>query len=328
MTNPYEQIRNSAGLIDLKDWARFEVTGPDARDALDSVIGGNLIDLYTGKAMNTLVPSQSGGVEAILWVVALDDGYLVLAEPEDLDPIAAVLADLAQTYDVQVFDRAGTLFHMVLTGPEAEALVDTVWGADAAVVPFLGFIRLENDLMALRIGYFGEYELHLIGRYDDQEAQITALDAAFGGAISVDDSALPMMMAEMRILNRKRDIPADFSVFQVGLQWMIDFQKDNLRAREALNARREDGARQAILMTVDAQPVAAQTALQAEGEEIGVIQSSYFSPTLKKTIALAFLNTDIAVPNLILQTSAGLVQTLSAPAFLSKSVLNAMGRAA
>lgn len=328
MTHSYEQIRSTAGLIDLQDWTRFEVKGAAACDALDSVIGGNLIDLYDGKAMNTLIPSLTGGVEAILWIVAQEDGYLVLAEPEDQDAVAGVLADLSMQFDIEVSDRAGTLFHMVLTGPTAEALVGTVLGADATSIPFLSSLRLEGDLLALRIGYFGEYELHLIGDYTKQADLVAALEAGFGDALVVDSSSLPLMMAEMRILSRARDIPETVSVFQAGLQWMVDFQKTNLRGAEALNARRDELAPQAVLMTLDEAPCAAQAAIVVEGEAIGRVQAAYHSPTLGKTIALAFLNPDLAVPSLVFQTSAGLARTLSAPAFLSRSVLNAMGQTA
>lgn len=328
MAHSYTQIREKAGLIDLQDWARFAVTGPDACDALDSVIGGNLVDLYDGKAMNTLIPSVSGGVEAILWVIAQEDGYLLLAEPDEQDAMAGVLADLALTYNITVTDRAGTLFHMVLTGPDAEAVAGKALGPDVTSIPFLSTLRLDDGALAIRIGYFGEYELHLVGAYTDQDALVKGLEAAYGASLVVDGSSLSVMMAEMRILNRARDIPAEVSVFQAGLQWMVDFQKGNLRGAEALNLRRDEPGRQAVLVEMDDAPVASQTPIIVEGEEIGTVQSAYHSQTLGKTIALAFLNSDLAVPSLILQTSAGIARTLSAPAFLSRSVLNAMGQTA
>ena len=93
-------------------------------------------------------------------------------------------------------------------------------------------------------------------------------------------------------------------------------------------ARRDTPKRNAVLMSFDATPVATQTPIVVESETIGTVQSAYHSTTLGQTVALAFLDADLAVPGLVLQTSAGLGHTLSAPAFLSKSVLNALGRVA
>jgi aminomethyltransferase len=328
MSHTYEKLRNEAGLIDLVDWVRFEITGPQAADALDSIVGGNVADLYEGKAMNTLVPSLDGGIEAILWLLATRDGYLVIAEPEEEDAIHGLLAGLASDFDITVKDRCGTLFHMVLTGPKAEAIASAALGNDISSIPFLSTFGLANDILAVRIGFFGEYELHLLGENDAQATMIDALQGASDHPLATDSSAFPVMMAEMRILNRARDIPNDVSVFEAGVQWMIDFQKPNLRAADALAARRDTPKRNAVLMSFDAAPVAAQTPIIVENETIGTVQSAYHSATLGQTVALAFLDADLAVPGLVLQTSAGLGHTLSAPAFLSKSVLNALGRAA
>ena len=223
MSHTYEKLRNEAGLVDLVDWVRFEVTGPQAADALDSIVGGNVADLYEGKAMNTLVPSLDGGIEAILWLLATRDGYLVIAEPEEEDAIHGLLAGLASDFDITVKDRCGTMFHMVLTGPKAEAIASAALGSDITSIPFLSTFGLANDILAVRIGFFGEYELHLLGENDAQAAVVDALQGASDYPLATDNSAFPVMMAEMRILNRARDIPSDVSVFEAGVQWMIDF---------------------------------------------------------------------------------------------------------
>lgn len=328
MSNAYEKLRNEAGLVDLTDWVRFEVTGPQAADALDSIVGGNVADLYEGKAMNTLVPAMDGGVEAILWLLATRDGYYVIAEPEEEDAIHNLLGGLASEFDITVKDRCGTLFHMVLTGPKAEAIASKALGDDITAIPFLSTYTLSSGILAVRIGFFGEYELHLIGENDAQGAMVDALQGASDQPLATDSSAFPVMMAEMRVLNRARDIPAEVSVFEAGVQWMIDFQKPNLRAADALAARRDDAQRRAVLMVFDAGPATSQTPIVTEGETIGTVQAAYHSTTLGQTVALALLDTDLAVPGLVLQTSVGIGRTLSAPAFLSKSVLNALGRAA
>lgn len=326
MSNGYEMIRNHAGLVDLADWVRFEVTGPAACDALDSVLGANLADLFEGKAMNTLIPSETGGVEAMVWVMAGPDGYLVLAEPEEFERVANILAGLVQSHGVTVFDRCGTLFHMVLTGPDAEALAAKTLGDDVSALPFLSSIVLADGITALRIGFFGEYELHLLGDVELQVGLVARLEAGSDHPIVTDSGCFPVLMAEMRILNRARDIPDDVSVFEAGLQWMIDFHKPGLRGADALDARRDDIRRQAVLMVLEAGVKPA--ALVVEGKEIGTLQSVHDSATLGQSVGIAFLDADLAVPGIALQTSVGIGQTVSAPVFLSKSVLNALGRAA
>lgn len=326
MTKAYDKIRNHAGLVDLTDWARIEIGGAQAREALDSVVGGNLIDLFDGRAMNTLIPSVEGGVEAILWVIATSVGFELIAEPSEAEAIESVLAELQNNFDITVDDRSATRFHLVLTGPDAEEIASEALGDGVASIAFLNAFDLDDEISAARIGFFGEYELHLFGPVAAKAALIERLVAVGGDGIVTDQEAFPTMMAEMRILNRARDIQPGASVFATGLQWMIDFQKDNLRGADALSARREEADRGCVLMVLDAAP---QTgALSVDGEEIGHVQSAYHSGTLGKTVALAYLDADLAAPGLVLQTSLGLAQTVSAPAFLSRSVTKALGHAA
>ena len=206
MSNVYEKLRDHAGLVDLTNWTRFEVTGADATDALDSVMGGNMLDLFEGKAMNTLIPSLDGGVEAIVWVIATVDGFSVVAEPEETQAVAAVLGGLPDAFDVVVSDQSDTQFHLVLTGPNAEAIAETALGDDILSIAFLNAYVLPNEVLAARIGYFGEYELHLFGTPDNKDLVISALNEAAGVDLIADQSAFPTMMAEMRVLNRARDM--------------------------------------------------------------------------------------------------------------------------
>ncbi|WP_293573975.1 glycine cleavage T C-terminal barrel domain-containing protein [Phaeobacter sp.] len=322
----YEKIRNHAGLVDLENWVRFDVSGTDAVDALDSAVGCNVLDLFEGKATNTLIPTIDGGVQAILWLIATETGFLVIAEPEEAAPVAEVLSELADSFDVTVTNQADSQFHLVLTGPEAEAMAEAALGEDIPSIAFLNAFDLPSGVTAARIGFFGEYELHLFGGVEAKADTIAALTAEGGEDIITDQSAFPVMMAEMRILNRARDIADDASVFDTGLQWMIDFQKDNLRGADALNDRRDQDSRSCVLMVLDGD--AATGTLEVEGENVGVIRSAYASDTLGKTVALAYIDADLAVPGLVLGSNLGVAETVAAPAFLSKSVTNALGPAA
>jgi len=328
MSSAYEKIRNHAGLVDLKNWVRIEITGADAATALDSVVGGNILDLFEGKAMNTLIPSLSGGVEAIVWILAIEAGFQIIAEPDEYAPVTAVLDELTQNFDICVSNLQNNTFHLLVTGPEAEKIAIAALGDEVQSIAFLNAFELADGVMAARIGFFGEYELHLFGDASLQDSIIANLLSHGSSDIVTDDSAFPVMMAEMRILNRARDVPEDASVFDVGLQWMIDFQKDNLRAADALANRRGEKANSCVLMVLDSKDVSAKTDISVEGEVIGHVRSAYYSETLNNSVALVFLNRDLAVPGLVFETSEGIAQTVSAPAFLSKSVLNALGQAA
>ena len=326
----YRRMRSHAGLADLQTWTRFELSGPQACDALDAVVGCNVRDLFEGRAANTLIPSPAGGVDAIVWVIALDEGFRILGEPADRETIRAAVAGSIDGRDSALRDIRDETFALALIGPEAEKVAWKAFGDEVHSIAFLNVLPLGDPaVLAARIGYFGEYELHLFGEIDRKQAVIDALEqAAEGDALMVGDGALPVMMTEMGTLSRGRDIPRDVSVFEAGLQWMIDFRKENLRAAAGLERRKHSVRRKCVLMIVDggAADLADQPVF-IEDCELGRIQSAFHSETLGRSVALAYLAEDLAMPGLTcgVGTDRRAGRTVSAPAFLGRSILDSLG---
>ena len=323
----YRRMRGNAGLADLQNWTRFDLSGPQAGNALDAVVGCNVRDLFEGRAANTLIPSPTGGVDAVVWVIALEDGFRIVAEPADHEAIRAALTASTSGRDAVLSDIGGRTFALVLAGPEAETVAWKAFGDEIRSLAFLNVMRLgDRAVLAARIGYFGEYELHLFGDLAGKRSVIDALkQAGDGDALMVGEGAFPAMMTEMGTMSRERDIPPEASVFEAGLHWMVDFRKENLRAAGELARRKHSVERKCVLMIVDG----VATGLRGkpvfiEDCDIGSIQSAFHSETLGRCVALAYIAEDFAMPGLTCFVGTGrqLGTTVSAPAFLGRSILD------
>ena len=326
----YRRMRSHAGLADLQAWTRFELSGPQACDVLDSVVGCNVRDLFEGRAANTLIPSVAGGVDAIVWVIALEDGFRILGEPADREAVRSVLAQGTAGRDAVLRDIHDATFALALIGPEAEKVAWKAFGDEVHSIAFLNVMPIgDPSVLAARIGYFGEYELHLFGEIARKQAVVDALErAGDGDALMVGEGALPTMMAEMGTLSRERDVPPDVSVFEAGLQWMIDFRKENLRAAQALEREKHSVECKCVLMVVDGDACGLRhQPVFIEDCAIGRIQSAFDSETLARSVALAYLAEDLAIPGLTCAVGSDrrTGETVSAPAFLGRSILDSLG---
>ena len=326
----YRRLRTHAGLADLQAWTRFDLVGPQACDALDAVVGCNVRDLFEGRAANTLIPSPAGGVDAIVWVIALENGYRVVGEPGDGEAVGRALAQSITGRDAVLRDIRDETFALALIGPEAEKVAWKAFGDEVHSIAFLNVLPLGDPaVMAARIGYFGEYELHLFGEAARKQAVIDALGQAAGGdTLLVGEDVLAVMMTEMGTVSRERDVPPEVSVFEAGLQWMVDFRKEGLRSAGALERRKHAVERKCVLMIVDGaaadlhgQPVF------IEDHEVGRIRSAFHSETVGRSVAFAYLAEDLAMPGLACAVGAGrrAGETVSAPAFLGRSILDSLG---
>ena len=326
----YRRLRTQAGLADLQAWARFDLAGPQAGDALDAVVGCNVRDLFEGRAASTLIPSPSGGIDAIVWVIALENGYRIIGEPGDGEAVGCALAQSTTGRDAVLRDIRDETFALALIGPEAEKIAWRTFGDEVHSIAFLNVMPIGDPMvLAARIGYFGEYELHLFGEIARKQLVIDALGkAADGNSLVVGESALPAMMTEMGTLSRERDVPPDVSVFEAGLQWMIDFRKENLRSAAELEREKHSVARKCVLMLVDGNASGLRhQSVFIEDHDIGRIQSAFDSETLGRSVALAYLSEDLAIPGLTCavgpERRTG--ETVSAPAFLGRSILDSLG---
>ena len=326
----YQRMRSHAGLADLQEWTRFDLSGPQASDALDAVVGCNVRDLFEGRAANTLIPSPDGGIDAIVWVIALEDSFRIVGEPSDREAIRSALEGSISGRDATLRDVRDETFALALIGPEAEKLASKAFGDEVRSIAFLNVLPVGDPaVLAARIGYFGEYELHLFGDIALRQAVIEKLEqAGSGDALMVGDGALPVMMTEMATLSRDRDIPPEVSVFEAGLQWMVDFRKENLRGAEALEKKKRAVGCKCVLMVVDGEAVDLRNQpVYIEERDIGRVQSAFLSETLGRSVALAYLAEDLGMPGLscAVGTDRRLGRTVSAPAFLGRSILDSLG---
>jgi len=325
----YRRMRGHAGLADLKEWTRIDLSGPQACDALDAAVGCNVRDLFEGRAANTLIPSSAGGVDAIVWIVALQSGYRILGEPTEREAILAALEESTTGREATLRDVRDETFALALIGPEAEQVAWKAFGDEVHSIAFLNVLPLGDPaFLAARIGYFGEYELHLFGEIARKQAVIDALEQAAGGdALMVGEGAVPGMMTEMGTLSRARDVPPDVSVFEAGLQWMIDFRKRHLRAAAGLERKKQSVRRKCVLMIIDgAAADLREQPVFIEDHHIGRIQSACHSETLGRSVALAYLDDDLAMPGLTCAVGSDRRpgETVSAPAFLGRSILDSL----
>jgi len=135
------------------------------------------------------------------------------------------------------------------------------------------------------------------------------------------------MMAEMKVLSRSRDIPSNFSVFEAGLQWMIDFRKENFRGDKALNLCKKSLETKSIMILADeADQNFNDEYIYLNDEKIGYVQSVYKSEVIGKLIVLAYINTEFSYPGVNCKIGSELINavTVSAPAFLTKSVTKSL----
>jgi len=185
--------------------------------------------------------------------------------------------------------------------------VQTLVDFPISVIAYRSFVRVRwngRPLLICRTGVTGEYGYKVYVEPDMAEALWQHLTGL--GAVPCGLQALNVCRMEARFVNLEDEAPGDwFTPFDVGLQWMLDFNKD-FQGKEALAELRKQGTEtEVVLFAAPGRDPLPRGATVLAGEEpIGRVTHSLYSPGLDKVIGVAAIRSEFAASGLELHVKA------------------------
>jgi aminomethyltransferase len=301
----YFAIRNAATLYDLTPMVKYRISGPQALEYLNRLVTRDLRKLKAGRVAYCVWCNDAGHLLDDGTVFALGGGeYRLCTAERQLD----WLLDSAIGFDVEVGEITAQIAALSLQGPTSCAVLKAVGLAGVEQLkPFeIGEFQLEgHPLMVSRTGFTGDlgYELWM-----PPAAALANWDALMSagrtrGIRAIGSQALNMARIEAGFLAPHIDFISaeqtirtgrDRSPLELGLSWLVDFEKGHFNGRRALLAERLRGPRlQLVGLDVEGNKPAHNALLYAEANgkrEVGFVTSATWSPTCKRNIALALLD--------------------------------------
>jgi sarcosine dehydrogenase len=165
----HRTVRNAVGLFDQSSFAKFELAGPAASDAL-SLLCANDATRPTGRITYTQLLNRRGGIEADLTVARLaeDRFYIVTGTGFRTHDLGWIRDHLPPDGDLVLTDVTEAFATLSLMGPRSRAVLSALTDADLsnAAFPFGRVATIDiagTAVRLLRVTYVGElgYELHV-----------------------------------------------------------------------------------------------------------------------------------------------------------------------
>jgi len=298
----YFAARNQATLFDLSPMIKYRISGADALPYLNRLMSRDVSKLEIDRVAYTVWCNDFGKV--------LDDGTLFRFDRNEYrlcvqDRHYPWLLDSAIGFDVAIDDVTDEIAALALQGPTSYAILRRL-GFDelGKLKPFsMGTVRYRGEtLIVSRTGYSGDlgYELWAApGLAESLWDDLMAAGAEFG-LIPMGSQALDMVRIEAGFpLPHVDFMPADHatrhtrgrSPLELGLGWLVDFDKDYFVGRRALLTERETGGRYRLVgLDIDGNKPANDALIYyARRKLVGHVTSAMWSPTCKRNIALAEL---------------------------------------
>jgi sarcosine oxidase subunit alpha len=308
-------VRSAVGLIDVSTLGKIDVIGPDAATLLERVYLNEWADLGVGRARYGVMCTEEG--------IVFDDGvgarfgpdhFYLTATTGNAEAVFQWL-DLWRTtwrLSVTLFNQTSALAAMNLAGPRAREVLAGLTSLDLSPSDFPYPAVRQGEIAGvpcrlLRVGFVGElgYEIHCASCHGWHlwEALLEA-GSAFGlKPFGVEAQRVLRLEKGHLIVGQDTDALSD--PLGAGLGRMVRFGKPRFHGRESLVRLKEMELRSRLVgfhlpdgATFEAAPGQERhlegCQVVEEARPVGRVTSARHSPTLGRTIGLAWVAADRA----------------------------------
>ncbi len=302
----YFAIRNAATLFDLTPMVKYRIAGVDAERYLNRLVTRDIRKLKVGRVSYVVWCNDAGHL--------IDDGTVFRISEHDFRICTAErqldwLMDSAIGFKVEIEEVTREIAALAVQGPTSCFVLKRL-GLDGVdqLKPFewRNLSAAGRPVMVSRTGFTGDlgYELwmrpeHALGLWDDlmEVGQSRGIRPIGSQALNMARIEAGFLLPNVDFISAEHTIrlDRDRSPLELGLEWLVEFNKPHFNGRRALLEESRVGPKRRLVGLDVAGNKAAHGALlyadEAGLKEIGHVTSAMWSPTCKRNIALAMINT-------------------------------------
>ena len=294
----YSSVRERVGIFDVSHLGKISVKGDGALVFLNQMVTNDLNRITDGQAQYTLLCNENGGVvdDLIIYRNSDTDFFLV--------PNAANTASVFEILKAEattnlIIENLHEKFAVIaLQGPKSFELLNSI-GIDTNI-DYMQFLKTEIGGVKVnlcRTGYTGELGFEIIPAWSEAGKVWDILVEnvnKFNGLVC-GLGARDLLRTEMGYPLHGHELSLDISPVEAAAGWAVGWGKEVFRGRTTLLNQKEKGTKlklKALLSIGRGIPRKDMQVKNVAGEVIGYVTSGTFSPSLKKGIGLALINSD------------------------------------
>ena len=294
--------RNACGVFDITPMVKHRISGPDALPYLQRLVTRDVRKIKPGRVGYTVWCDEAGQVIDDGTIFHLEQGvYRICSQEHQIDWFLTN----ALGFDVQVDEVTHDIAGLAVQGPTSCAVLKDMGLAGIEnLTPFgIEWYDFEGGrLMVSRTGFTGDLGYELWIEPERAELLWDRLFAAgeLRGILAMGSSALDKLRIEAGFILAGQDfMPAmqcvrpghTRSPFELGLGWLVSFDKGVFNGRAALLEEKARGSRYRLVkLDIDGnKPARDSFVFTKDNKNAGTVTSAMWSPSAKASIALASL---------------------------------------
>jgi len=312
----YRQVHEGAGLIDVSQRGKIELTGPDAASFLHNLTTNDIRNLPAGAGCEIFLTNAKGRVVAFGWVYHLRADDQPPTFCLDIDPAAAEnAAQHINKYliseQVEIADRTNELAQFYLIGPKALQILAKACGQNLAGWREMqcGSIQLPDSL-SIQLRFHRRFRVDCIEMISSRDRYTRISNwLTQAGARMISGETLEILRVEAGVPAYGTDIDENTLAPEVGrTDKAISYTKGCYLGQETIVRIRDLGHVNRALLGLKAEGESIMprgSKIFRDDKEVGEVRSSVLSPLLKTIIGLAYLHRSCQTPGTRVEVMVG-----------------------
>lgn len=297
----HEAVRNAAGIFDVSHMGEIEIKGKEALNYVNYIVTNDIVGLQDNGVIYTFMCYENGGVVDDLLVYKFSsEHFFLVVNASNVDKDYAWMLENKGNFDVDIKDTSNTISEVALQGPKAQEILQKLTAENLSNIKFFCCKRdcIISGIKCLvsRTGYTGEDGFEI---YTSNNKITTIWEEIL--KVGKEEGIKPTGLGCRDTLRFEAALPLygnelskDITPLEAGLGFFVKLNKENFIGKDALVKQKEEGLKRKTVgfeMKDKGIPRHGYEVV-VDGKTIGFVTTGYFSPTLKKNIGIALIDSN------------------------------------
>ena len=303
----HRAVREGAGLFDVSHMGQIYLEGAGAIESTERLLSRPVASLKPGRVRYGLLCNQDGGiVDDVTFYRTGDDAIFLCVNAANVEKDYRWGVRFASD-DTVILNRSDKTGLLALQGPASPEVLARVSSPTVKELKRYAFTQIEVagcDALVSRTGYTGSdgYEIYLGTTETEGVFEALLAEGKPLGLIPAGLGARDTLRLEAAMPLYGHELDDTTSPFEAGLGKFVKLDRGGFIGAEAIARREAEGRpRQLVGFELTERGIArAGYEVAVHGETVGVVTSGGPSPTLGKSIGLAYVPPRLAEPETVL----------------------------
>jgi aminomethyltransferase len=293
----HSAVRTHVGMFDVSHMGEVEVEGPDALDFLQRTLSNDVARIEIGGAQYSCLCNESGGILDDLFTYRLGgDRYLIVTNAANHGTDLAWLGRWSRTFDVSIRDVADRYAMLAVQGPHARQVLGQTLKVELPPRMHVSHPRIgRRPAVVCGTGYTGEDGVELL--LDPEVAAPIWAELLDAGVVPCGLGARDTLRLEVCFPLHGNELTPQRNPIEAGLGWCCAESTGFVGSEAVARARAEGTAEKLAPFLIEGAGIPrGGNPVLAGGEEVGVVTSGTYAPSLERGAGMAYVRSELAEP--------------------------------